>query len=163
MVEVAAVVLEAGMAAAARRSIVQFSSLTLTITPARRGVLLVASLVFAGCTTVGFPPATGSMWAFFTDADLMLGPRAVIYTTSQVACETERRRRNEYAECARVVVSPGTGYYAVSLPGNLDASLPGGVTFGTVDQVRCERLRTSLFRTYNAMGDCEPVAVKRSP
>jgi hypothetical protein len=127
-------------------------------------LLVVGVLAFLGCATVGPPLPTGSMWAFFTDADLMLGPRAVIYTTSQVACETERRRRVEYsAACVQVVVSPGTGYYAVSLPSNVDVSLPGGATFGTVDRERCERLRTALFRTYNAMGDCEPVAVKRAP
>jgi hypothetical protein len=152
------------MAAPARRSIVQFSSHTPKTPSTRSGALVLALLVFVGCSTVGFPPPTGSMWAFFTDADLVLGPRAIVYMTSQVSCEIERRRRLEYTQaCAQVIVSAGTGYYAVSLPSNVDAALPGGATFGSLDQERCERLRTTLFRSYNTMGDCGPVAVKRTP
>jgi hypothetical protein len=152
------------MAAPARRCIVQFSSVAPTTPLARRAAFVVTLLVLAGCTTMGVPPSTGSMWAFYTDADLVLGPGAVIYTSSQISCEIERRQRAEFTlPCVQVTVAPGTGYYAVSLPGNLDAARPAGATFGTVDQDHCERLRTQLFRTYNAMGDCEPVAVKRVP
>jgi hypothetical protein len=133
-----------------------------------RGVGLVVLLAaVSGCATREYAPSpTGGMWAFFTDTDLALGPRAVIYTTSPVACETERRRRNELnAACVPVVVArPGTDYYAISLPSNVDPNLPAGVTFGTIDRDRCERLRMTLFRAYSgALGDCERVAVRRAP
>jgi hypothetical protein len=38
-------------------------------------------------------PAVGTVWAFFTDGEVVLGPRALVYTRSQVACEEERLRR----------------------------------------------------------------------
>ena len=127
-----------------------------------RGVSLGAMLA-AGCATAGgLPPPTGAMWAFFTDTELTLGPRAVVYTISRVACETERQRRAEPAPCVAVTVGPGTGYHAIALPSQFDASLPGG-GIGTLDRDRCERLRMDLFRAFSAMGDCRPVAVTRLP
>jgi hypothetical protein len=128
-----------------------------------RASLIAVLLGIAGCATVGRPPPTGPMWAFFTDADTMLGPRAVIYTTSPVACETERRRRiGSSTACVRVVVSAGTGYYAVEVPSQFNASLADG-GIGTIDRDRCERLRANLFRAYSGMGDCQAVAVQRVP
>jgi hypothetical protein len=116
----------------------------------------------AGCAPAVVAPPTGSMWAFFTDIDPALGPRAVIYTISQVACENERRSRlASPTPCVPVTVSSGTGYYAVALPSHFDASLPGGA-IGTLDRGRCEKLRSDLFRAYSAMGDCLPVAVQRA-
>jgi len=131
-----------------------------------RAALLVAGLLAAtACATPGpSVTATGAMWGFFSDSDVMLGPRALIATSSQVACETERRRRIDASSpCAQVVLSPGTGYFAIALPSNVDDALPGGATFATIDRDRCERLRTDLFRAYRAMGDCEPVSVRRAP
>jgi hypothetical protein len=120
------------------------------------------AVLLAGCATAEPPPPTGSMWAFFTDSEVTLGPRAVVYTISQVACEIERRRRAAPASCVRVIVSPGSGYHAIALPIQFDASLPGG-GIGTLDRDRCERLRMDLFRTFSAMGDCRPVAVTPVP
>lgn len=123
---------------------------------------LLAAVLFAGCATAGLPPPTGAMWAFFTSDELQLGPRAVVYTTSQVACETERQRRATPTPCVRVTVGPGSGYYAMALPSQFDATLPGG-GIGTLQRERCERLRMDLFRAFNALGDCQPVAVTREP
>jgi hypothetical protein len=102
------------------------------------------------------------MWAFFTDTELTLGRRAVVYTISRVACEAERQRRSVPGACVAVSVSPGTGYHAIALPSQFDASLPGG-GIGTLERDRCERLRMDLFRAFSAMGDCRPVAVTRTP
>jgi hypothetical protein len=123
--------------------------------------LVAVLLAVAGCAPVVRPLPTGSVWAFFTDTDLTLGPRAVIYTMSYVACETERQRRigSTSSACVSVVVGPGTGYYAIALPSQFDATLPGGA-IGTTDRTRCEQVRMDLFRAYSAMGDCEPVSVK---
>jgi hypothetical protein len=121
------------------------------------------AVLLAGCATRTLPPPTGAMWAFFSDADLIMGPGAMTYTISQVACEAERQRRLPIPPaCVPVVVSPGTGYYAIALPSQFDATLPGGGV-GTRDRDRCERVRTDLFRAYSAMGDCAPVAVRRGP
>lgn len=121
------------------------------------------AVLLAGCATgAAVPPPLGSMWAFFSDADLVMGPGAMTYTISQVACETERQRRLPVPPaCVAVVVSPGTGYYAIALPSQFDATLPGGGV-GTRDRDRCERVRMDLFRAYSAMGDCQPVAVQRA-
>lgn len=121
------------------------------------------AVLLAGCATgAAIPPPTGAMWAFFSDTDLIMGPGAVTYTTSQVACEAERQRRLPAPPaCVPVVVSPGTGYYAMALPSQFDATLPGGGV-GTRDRDRCERVRMDLFRAYSAMGDCQPVAVQRA-
>jgi hypothetical protein len=125
-------------------------------------VSLVAVLL-AGCATGTLPPPTGVMWAFFTDTDLTMGPGAVTYTSSQVACEAERQRRlPPPAPCVQVVVGPGSGYYAIALPSQFDTTLPGGGV-GTRDRDRCERVRMDLFRAFSAMGDCQPVAVRRGP
>jgi hypothetical protein len=61
-----------------------------------------------------------------------------------------------------VVVGPGSGYYAIALPSQFDATLPGGGV-GTRDRDRCERVRMDLFREFSARGDCQPVAVRRGP
>jgi len=122
-----------------------------------------AAMLLAGCAPVAaLPTPTGAMWAFFTDAELTLGPRAVVYTISRVACEAERQRRAVPAPCVAVTVSPGTGDHAIELPSQFNASLPGG-GIGTLDRDRCERLRMDLFRAFSAMGDCGPVAVTRAP
>jgi hypothetical protein len=124
---------------------------------------LLLALLLGGCATAAIPPPTGSMWAFFTDIEPTLGPRAMIYTISQVACERERQQRlASPTPCVPVVIGPGTGYYAIALPNHFDATLPGG-GIGTLDRDRCERLRTDLFRSFSAMGDCQPVAVRRGP
>lgn len=121
------------------------------------------AVLLTGCATAEVVPPSGPMWAFFTDSDLRLGPRAVVYTTSQVSCEAERLRRTlPPATCVRVIVSPGTGYHAIALPSQFNASLPGG-GIGTLDRERCERLRMDLFRAFSAPGDCRPVAVTPVP
>ncbi len=121
------------------------------------------AVLLVGCATrAAVPPPMGSMWAFFSDTDLVMGPGAVTYTISHVACEAERQRRLPVpAACVPVVVSPGTGYYAIALPSQFDATLPGGGV-GTRERDRCERVRTDLFRAHSAMGDCQPVAVQRA-
>jgi hypothetical protein len=119
-------------------------------------------LALTGCATA-VPAPTGPMWAFFTDGDPRLGPRAIVYTPSEIACENMRRSRlGDAGACVPVVVSPGDGYYAVALPSQFDASLPGGA-IGTIDRERCERVRGDLFRAYAAMGDCEGIDVRRRP
>jgi hypothetical protein len=123
---------------------------------------LVTVLDLAGCAPMTRAPETGPMWAFFTETDLALGPRGVVYTSSEIACETERRQRVNFGNpCVAVIVTPGEGYYAISLGGNVDLSRPSGITFGAADRERCEWLRSDLFRAFNARGDCESVAVKR--
>lgn len=132
---------------------------------ARRAALAAAvGLGIAGCVTIGRPssPPTGLTWAFFTDADIVLGPRALVYTRSLVACETERRRRIENAPCVQVVVGPGTDYYALGLPSEFDASLPDGA-IGALDRDRCGRFLATFIRTYKRVGDCEPIGVRRVP
>ena len=132
---------------------------------ARRAALAAAvGFGLAGCVAVGRPPSppTGLMWAFFTDADLVLGPRAMVYTRSLVACETERRRRIENAPCVQVAVGPGNDYYALALPGEFDASLPDGA-IGTTDRDRCGRFLATNLRTFWRAGDCQPIGVKRVP
>jgi hypothetical protein len=126
----------------------------------RVGVPALLAVLLAGCATAEVSPPTGSMWAFFTDADLTMGPGAITYTTSQIGCEAERQRRiPPPPACVPVVVSPGTGYWAIALPSQFDAALPGGGV-GTRARDRCERVRMDLFRAYSAMGDCRPVAVQ---
>ena len=130
-----------------------------------RGVALIAVLsTLAGCATSGpISPATGSMWGFFTDTEPNLGPRALVYTSSRVACESERQRRVGITSptCVPLTVTPGTGYYAFPLPFQLTLNLPDGAV-GTLERERCEKLRTDLFRSHNAMGDCVPVEVRQT-
>jgi hypothetical protein len=102
------------------------------------------------------------MWAFFTDSDLVLGPRALVYTRSQVACEQERFSRRQAVPCAQVVVGPGTDYYVLALPSEFDASLPDGA-IGATDRERCDRFRSLYMLRYTLVGDCEPVGVKLAP
>lgn len=130
----------------------------------RLPVVLWTLLTTAGCLTLERPPAppAGVMWAFFTDTDVVLGPRALVYTRSQVACETERRRRVENAPCVQVVVGLGADYYAMGLPSEFNASLPDGA-IGATDRDRCERRQTDLVRTYRFLGECQPIGVKRTP
>ena len=131
---------------------------------ARRAALVAAVLGLAGCASMSRAPETGPMWAFFTETDLALGARGVVYTSSQVECETERRHRVNFGTpCVAVIVTPGEGYYAISVGGSVDLSRPVGLTFGAADLERCEWLRSDLFRAFNARGDCGPVAVKRLP
>ena len=121
------------------------------------------AVLLAGCATTAVPPPTGPMWAFFTDSDLRLGPGAVVYTTSQASCEAERLRRAlAPVTCVPVIVSRGTGYHAIALPSQLNASLPGG-GIGTLERDRCDRLRMDLFRAFSAKGDCQPVSVTLVP
>ena len=133
---------------------------------ARRAALVAGVLGLAACASmsVSRAPETGAMWAFFTQTDLALGARGVVYTSSEIVCETERRQRvNIGNPCVQVIVTPGEGYYAITLGGNVDLTRPTGITFGAADRERCEWLRSDLFRAFNARGDCGPVAVKRVP
>ncbi|HEU4367127.1 MAG TPA: hypothetical protein VFV05_02730 [Methylomirabilota bacterium] len=118
----------------------------------------------AGCVTLERPPSppTGSMWAFFTDTDVVLGPRALVYTSSLVACETERRRRVENSPCVQVVVGPGTDYYALGLPSEFHVSLPDGA-IGAIEYDRCGMLQATFIRAYRVVGRCQPIGVKRAP
>jgi hypothetical protein len=102
------------------------------------------------------------MWAFFTDSETVLGPRALVYTRSEVACERERRQRLETPPCVQVVVGPGTDYYALGLPSEFDASLPDGA-IGATDRDRCGRYRALYMLRYSQVGECEPIGVKRAP
>jgi len=144
---------------------VQFPGRASRTVLARRAALVAGVLGLAGCITMpSRAPETGPMWAFFTQTDLALGARGVVYTSSEIACETERRRRVNFGNpCVAVMVTPGEGYYAISLGSNRDPANPGGISFGAADLERCEWLRSDLFRAMNARGDCGPVAVKRLP
>jgi hypothetical protein len=132
---------------------------------ARSVVLSATLLAIAGCATIGPPPtpATGRMWAYFSDSDITLGPRAIIYTRSRVSCEMERRRQIENPPaCVEIVVGPGTDYYALALPIELDAALPDGA-IGSTERRRCEQQQATYIRTYRLVGDCQPIGVKRVP
>jgi hypothetical protein len=106
-------------------------------------------------------PPTGPVWALFTDRELVLGPRAVIYARSQIAREKERLQRNARA-CVQVVVGEGTDYYTLGLPPEFDASLPEGA-IGSTDRDRCGRFRSLHMLRYSLIGECEPFGVKREP
>lgn len=131
---------------------------------ARRARLVGVLLGITGCATLEFgrarppSPPTGSMWAFFTDSEVVLGPRALIYTKSQVACERERLLRSD-KPCVQVVVGPGSNYYALGLPSEFDASLPDGA-MGSTDRDRCGQFRTLRMLRYSQVGECEPIGVK---
>jgi hypothetical protein len=124
-------------------------------------------LALSGCAApMGQPPPTGPKWAFYTDTNLTLGPRAVVYMDSQVACENERRRQLGASTdaCVAVTVSAGPGYYAIELPSNVDSAIPGGATFGSLDLQKCERFRNDLFRAFSSVrGDCGSVSLRRAP
>jgi hypothetical protein len=132
----------------------------------RSARLLAAVLGVAGCAHVGLAPQpsppSGPAWAFFTDRDLTLGPNALVYTRSLVACEQERLRRFETNRCVQVTVGPGTDYYALGLPTELDTSLPDGA-IGAVTRERCEQFRALHMIQYSRVGDCEPIGVKTTP
>jgi hypothetical protein len=130
---------------------------------ARRVVLVAVLSALAGCASAPLPTPIGSMWGFFTDAEPNLGPRALVYTSSRVACESERRRRVDVVSpvCVPLTVTAGTGYYAIALPFQLTLNLPDGAV-GTLERERCEKLRTDLFLSYSAMGDCVPVEVRQT-
>jgi hypothetical protein len=130
-----------------------------------RATLLVLILGLVGCSAIELArprsPSNGTMWALFTDAELVLGPRALVYTRSQVACEQERLRRNA-GPCVLVVIGPGTDYHALALPSEFDASLPDGAIAAT-ERERCGRFRALYMHEYRLVGDCEPVGVKFAP
>jgi hypothetical protein len=134
-------------------------------TTAAVGVLVTAVLVLAGCAGIEMArppsPRMGAMWALFTDDDIVLGPRAMLYTRSQVACEQERLRRLERA-CVPVTIGPGSDYYALGFPQELDIQFPDGA-IGSTDRDRCGRFRALHMSQYRLVGDCEPIGVTRAP
>src|SRR5688572_19053600 len=125
--------------------------------------LLVLILGVTGCSAIELArprsPSAGTMWAFFTDSDLVLGPGALLYTRSQVACEQERRGRFHAPPCVQVIVGPGADYYVLALPSEFDASLPDGA-IGATDRERCGRFRALHMLQHALVGDCQPVGVK---
>jgi hypothetical protein len=136
------------------------------ITQCARAAALVGMLVgIAACAGIErarlSSPPTGPMWALFTDFELVLGPRALIYTRSRVSCEKERLQRNE-KPCVQVLVGEGTDYFALGLPPEFDASLPDGA-IGSTDRDRCGRFRSLHMLRYSLVGECEPIGVKRAP
>jgi hypothetical protein len=134
----------------------------------RRVVVVGVFLAATGCTTLGVErtrltsPPTGAMWAYFTDRELTLGPRALVYTRSQVSCEKERLARNIYSPCVSVIIGPGSDYYAIGLPKEFDATLPDGA-IGARDHDHCVRHRALNLLQYHNVGECEPIGVKRAP
>ena len=129
----------------------------------RTATLLVLILGVVGCSAIQLArprsPAPGLMWAFFSDANVVLGPGALLYTRSQVSCERERLRRPHDPPCVQIVVGPGTNYYAVALPSEFDTALPDGA-IGATDRERCGRYRSLYMLQYNRLGDCEPIGVR---
>ena len=111
-------------------------------------VLLVLVLGVVGCAPVGLPPPTGSQWAFYTDTDLVLGPRAVIYMDSQIACEMERRRRvgADTAPCVAVTITPGPGYYAIELPANIDPAFERRIRTHILFEMPDDAARERIWR-----------------
>jgi hypothetical protein len=132
----------------------------------RSAALAGVLLGITGCATLERTrppsPPTGVVWGFFTDLDLVLGPRALVYTRSRVACESERLRRSDKPPCVQLVVGAGTDYYALGLPREFDASLPDGA-IGATDRDRCGRYRALYTRGYSVVGECEPIGVQRAP
>lgn len=128
-----------------------------------RAALAVLILGVVGCSGIQLAsprsPSTGPVWAFFTDTDVVLGPRALIYTRSQVACEKERHRRLHTTPCVRVVVGPGADYHVLALSHEFDVRLPDGA-IGATDRERCVRFRSLSMLGYALIGDCEPVGVR---
>jgi hypothetical protein len=132
-------------------------------------IALVAALLgVSGCATLEIErarattPPTGPMWAYFTDRELTLGPRALVYTRSQVSCEKERLARNLFSPCVSVMIGPGDDYYAIGLPKEFDAALPDGA-IGATSREHCVRYRALNLLQYHNVGDCEPIGVKRAP
>jgi hypothetical protein len=132
-----------------------------------RVVLVAALATVGGCATLeverarSTTPPTGPMWAYFTDRELTLGPRAIVYTRSQVSCEKERLARNIFSACVAVIVGPGDDYYAVGLPKEFDATLPDGA-IGATERDRCVRYRALNLLQYHYVGECEPIGVRRA-
>jgi hypothetical protein len=104
-------------------------------------------------------PVPGLRWAFFSDGDTVLGPAALVYTSSEPRCEQERLRRFHARPCVRIVVGSGTDYHVLALPSEFDLSLPDG-GIGSTERERCERFRAFNMLSYQLLGDCEPVGVK---
>jgi hypothetical protein len=132
----------------------------------RAAALLILIVGVVGCSAIELArprsPAIGMMWAFFTDGEIVLGPRALTYTSSQVVCERERLRRPDARPCVRIAVGPGTDYYVVALPSEFDASLPDGA-IGATERERCGRYLSLYLLRYPLVGECEPVGVKVAP
>jgi hypothetical protein len=134
----------------------------------RCAALVAVLLGVAGCATLELErsrstsPPTGPMWAYFTDAEVTLGPRALIYTRSQISCEKERLARNQHPPCVSVLIGPGNDYYAIGLPKEFDATLPDGA-IGARDRDHCVRFRALNMLQYHYVGECEPIGVKRAP
>jgi hypothetical protein len=131
----------------------------------RTSLVVLLMLGVAGCSGIQLArprtPPTGLMWAFFTDSDVVLGPGAITYTRSQVACERRRYQRPDDPPCVQVVVGPGSDYYVLALPSEFDVALPDGAIGGT-DRDRCGRFRTLHFLRHTLVGECEPIGVRRA-
>jgi hypothetical protein len=133
--------------------------------------------MLTGCAALSAPPPTGPMWGFFTNSSKLIAPRAnswlgrgsVVYSKSESACQEARANVEGRTPCLRLLVGPGPGHYALSLPSHVPVnaftpeSLPGGVTVGTPTRERCEELRAAFITIYSVMGDCQSVAVTPIP